>query len=852
MPTAFLSHSSRDKDFVRPVFQALGAARANYDEATFEQGESSADEIYKGIANADLFVLFVSPDSISSKWVQSEIAIAKSRVFSGRIKKVLVFLLEGADAKLLPDWLRDYVYGHAKNPKVVAQLIRSNLLDIALNVGSDVQLFVGRDQELADFKHELAKVEGRSPDILFLSGTEGIGRRTLLRRTLQDTYPWLSKFVVEIFLGRLQGEIEFFRELLTYGKLTKIEDLLNRVHEFESADGQTRTAMIAEVVRGIVEQKQTILLRAHDSVVQDNGDLQEWLARLVRELKPHTHPQLTIISRRNLAPKYRDAYGGMHCVFVPSLSRTSTLSLLSLWLKQFGIAPPAALLNDVVESVEGHPKQTEVAARYIAEVGVARIETDRVEFLEMIQQRAHALLDRLELTGEQIKIIAVFREFEFLSADDIVSTIDLSDEMVGACLGFLQDHGVIEKNGRYLQIAPYLSNAVSRYRQKAETSDFVDAVQNAFVRRVETLTTDDLAEISTIDNAVLALLRSGRVFANPLLTRVLLPSQQLRVAREFYDDRQYAKAAELARKALSRDHLLSPDAQLEGLRIRALSLAREHDTEGFHAALATIQGRGDRPSQRTAHFVRGFKLRWDGRVDQAEQDFRAAYSLGGERNFHILRELAQVLVARGELREAESHARTALSIAPRNPYVIDNLLEILIERERANPNLLAENKEIQKLLPVLQETARAESRSFYESRQAHFFSALGNPIEALRYAEEAVKVTPHLVPVRLMQVRVLLAARRPKDALDKIHAIRKSIAPGGGDRRFVVDIDRLHVKAELADGNFAGARKQIDFAVNAPDKLRQSLREEVAYTIVHSANAPPSEVEWANRFLAKK
>lgn len=67
MPKAFLSHSSKDQDIVSRVFKELGTANAHYDKATFEQGEWSADEIYKALSNTDVFVLFVSKHSVRSR-----------------------------------------------------------------------------------------------------------------------------------------------------------------------------------------------------------------------------------------------------------------------------------------------------------------------------------------------------------------------------------------------------------------------------------------------------------------------------------------------------------------------------------------------------------------------------------------------------------------------------------------------------------------------------------------------------------------------------------------------------------------------------------------------------------------
>jgi TIR domain len=59
---AFLSHSSKDKSFVRRIADKLGPARCEYDEYSFEY-TLNAQAIRQTFARADLFVLFLSENS---------------------------------------------------------------------------------------------------------------------------------------------------------------------------------------------------------------------------------------------------------------------------------------------------------------------------------------------------------------------------------------------------------------------------------------------------------------------------------------------------------------------------------------------------------------------------------------------------------------------------------------------------------------------------------------------------------------------------------------------------------------------------------------------------------------------
>jgi hypothetical protein len=89
---AFLSHSSKDKPLVEAVFEDLGAANCIYDAESFEEGKTSAEKIFGTLDEADLFVLFVSANSLASHWVKHELLVAHNSVAKGRIKGFQVFI----------------------------------------------------------------------------------------------------------------------------------------------------------------------------------------------------------------------------------------------------------------------------------------------------------------------------------------------------------------------------------------------------------------------------------------------------------------------------------------------------------------------------------------------------------------------------------------------------------------------------------------------------------------------------------------------------------------------------------------------------------------------------------------
>src|SRR5690349_12980138 len=74
MVRVFLSHSSKDKPFVRELAAFLlegGQIRVWLDEAEIQPGDNIVSKIEKGL-DADVVLFILSPDSIDSRWVREE------------------------------------------------------------------------------------------------------------------------------------------------------------------------------------------------------------------------------------------------------------------------------------------------------------------------------------------------------------------------------------------------------------------------------------------------------------------------------------------------------------------------------------------------------------------------------------------------------------------------------------------------------------------------------------------------------------------------------------------------------------------------------------------------------------
>ena len=114
MPTlskvrVFVSHSSRDKSFVRKLVVELEKHELNvwFDELEIKVGDSIVSKISEGLKDTDYLIAVLSQASVSSPWVQQELNSVLMGQSSGKRGIVLPVLVEDCE---IPQLLKDRLY----------------------------------------------------------------------------------------------------------------------------------------------------------------------------------------------------------------------------------------------------------------------------------------------------------------------------------------------------------------------------------------------------------------------------------------------------------------------------------------------------------------------------------------------------------------------------------------------------------------------------------------------------------------------------------------------------------------------------------------------------------------------
>jgi len=107
--SVFLSHSSRDKRFVRSLAGYLGkhGIRTWLDEADLLAGESLVDRLANSVMQTHLLLAVLSKHSVASSWVRKELALATHKEVDGRTVSIVPILKDDCE---IPAFLGDKLY----------------------------------------------------------------------------------------------------------------------------------------------------------------------------------------------------------------------------------------------------------------------------------------------------------------------------------------------------------------------------------------------------------------------------------------------------------------------------------------------------------------------------------------------------------------------------------------------------------------------------------------------------------------------------------------------------------------------------------------------------------------------
>lgn len=141
MTTLFISHSSKDKFFVRNLADRLVKSdlKVWIDEAEIKIGDSLIQKISEGVQDSDFLIVVLSQNSVASNWVQKELQLAMTKEILGN-RIILPILIEKCE---IPLFLRDKLYADFSQPEYFEVSFEKLLRSVGVETVEDIQTASG-------------------------------------------------------------------------------------------------------------------------------------------------------------------------------------------------------------------------------------------------------------------------------------------------------------------------------------------------------------------------------------------------------------------------------------------------------------------------------------------------------------------------------------------------------------------------------------------------------------------------------------------------------------------------------------------------------------------------------------
>ncbi|WP_065220250.1 MULTISPECIES: toll/interleukin-1 receptor domain-containing protein [Butyricimonas] len=469
MSKAFLSHSSKDKELVRRIATELGD-QCILDEISFEPGRKTLDEIFRTMAESDIFVLFISGNSLDSPWVKQEITRSE-KLSSEKLTHVLPLVIDPTishEDKRIPDWLaKPYNLRYISNVKIILQKIENalrkiNVLKFPRNQEL-MNLFVGRNDEIARFEFDINNLDNWMPTyVVAYNYFAGIGRRTFLMNALKKVN-LLDVLHRPTFISiDAKESVENF-----IYKLNSIHQEDDIWHVDLSRETIERKVSIAiDLVKEFYKVKEIIFIVDDGGIVLPNHDIVDWFKQIVADEYFHNRLVFCVVSQNrpneqtlreeHLALWYR----------IPELTKEESKSLFIRLLNVYHVENLSKEYKQYfLDKLGGIPSQINYAVQLIKDNPVeAKIHAN--DIVEFSDRFCHLLLDNVKKNDLAYQVSLLLSKEEIISLTLIYRIFGETKE-TNEALQFLYDFSCfnyLQGDCEFVKLNPTMADFMRRSR----------------------------------------------------------------------------------------------------------------------------------------------------------------------------------------------------------------------------------------------------------------------------------------------------------------------------------------------------------------------------------------------------
>lgn len=727
MKKIFLSHSSKDKHYVEQVASKLKKSHLIYDTWTFDCGEKIIDEIYKGLDNTHIFVLFISKHSLESEWVQKEVFEAKRYLDKDKIKKFIPFIIDNDilyNNSKIPDWIRNnYNLHYISKPTVCYRKIEQRYKELIWELQPNLKflddIFVGRNKEKEELENRLADFD-QTTICLIASGFKSIGRRKFLRHTL------ISNNIIQQ---------SFKPYVITLDERQSIEDLILNLYSISISDIVESTILnlmnhsieqkiniLLNILKDLDKQNEIIFIEDNYCIVQRDGYIIDWFNQLIKECQSQ---QIIICLLSEHKVHYsKNNSDKIFNINIPELTKTDRARLFDIVRKYYNIDLSPQELHDITNIFTGYPEQIFFAVKLLQNNGVEKTFQQMNLISNYSNERVAILIGNNRNNILFMNILQILAQSNFFSLNLLEKILANDWERAKPILEELSDNffiDYIDSSKEFIR----LNSIVKDYIQRSGLT-LPDNYNNNFKHFIKE-TIDNHLNVLEEDVSLYMFAAKEMIKNNKNIDiSKLIPSHYINALADLYHEKKYSIVIEIASNILDNNsEFLDEKVKREILYWKCSALARLRD-DSFMKEVHKLEGE-DRL------FLLGFYYRLTGQYEKAITNLTKIESknLYHRKN----RELVHIYLNTEQYEEALALAKGSYERDSNNPYNIQSYFMCILKLKGKS-----EKKLLEILLINLENSIHKKAQEMFLTSKAQYYTYIENDHNtASKLIDEAIE-----------------------------------------------------------------------------------------------------------------
>jgi tetratricopeptide (TPR) repeat protein len=661
---AFLSHSSHDKEFVRAVAKQLGRQFCLFDEQVFSTGEEFKQSIEQGLDESTVFVLFASRYALKSIWVNFELDEAWYRKLRSSLTKSLVYLIDSSiNIDDLPEWLRRALMRRENAPKAVSRDIRHHLDQLL--VERQHPYFVGRGDKIEELEQAITPISSPAPHVFFVTGLPGIGRRSLIRRTVPSTLT-LRKHV-EIRLGEgdsIKDICVTVADLIEpYSTKEGFERIVKQISELSDSAALERVLVN---LRGLVSAGELPIFLDEGGLLDDDGFIRQPVLSILRSLTINDTIYLFFVSNRRPQLNFEPH---IPIISLNPLKESEIGRLIVLLANRIDLKVSEAEVADIAKYVAGYPPAAYFTVQQAKNYGFDLVSREKARLVQFRTAVFLRHLAKLTLEQHEQDLLRVLATFSPLPLHVLAAVIQVDQEKGDNSMIRLIDLALVAstEEGYYRIADPIADAALKAFGYPNETQNKAVALSlSNFLESSEEVESSRLT-LSRVLFRAASLAREESILSQT----IHLSNDLIRLTETLYHEREYGKSIDLGFVALNE--------RPESVTARSYLIRSLIQEERWADAEKQLSELEKHAPLREVYFLRGFLERKRGRTSQAIDHYIKAEK-AGRRGAAISRELALCYFLINDIKQASAYINEALKRHGDDPYVVDLWVQIALKQ----------------------------------------------------------------------------------------------------------------------------------------------------------------------------